>query len=237
MISIAKEHPENSHASMTAAPTPRGEEPTQVSDNSPVAKADPCSHADGHAAPTSGAPHLTPSHAPVTTAVHRHRKWFLLAGIAIAITVGGHFVAPLVETALNTVSTDDAYVNGHVTYVAPRVSGTVIKVLVDDNQRVKKGDVLLQLDPEPYQVQVNIAQAAVNAADAELIAARAQVSGSEVQVRSYQFNMQHAIEDVHNKTAELRGTIAKLETAEAKQARATADYQRAGGAKSRARCN
>ena len=51
---------------------------------------------------------------------------------------------PMVRTALNTVSTDDAYVNGHVTFVAPRVAGYVTAVLVDDNQRVKAGDLLAQ---------------------------------------------------------------------------------------------
>jgi hypothetical protein len=48
----------------------------------------------------------------------------------------------------NTVSTDDAYVNGHVTLVASRVSGQVSRVLVDDNDRVKKGALLVQLDKE-----------------------------------------------------------------------------------------
>ena len=110
---------------------------------------------------------------------------------------------------------------------APRVSGQVANVFVEDNNVVRKGDLLIELDSEPYQVQVNIAQAAVDAAKAELVAAKAQVNGLQAQVRSYQFNMQHAIEDVHNKAAELRATIAELDTAKAKQARATADYQRA----------
>ena len=48
-------------------------------------------------------------------------------------------------------------------------------VLVDDNNRVHKGDLLVQFDKEPYQVQVNIAQAAVAAAQADLVAALAQV--------------------------------------------------------------
>ena len=52
---------------------------------------------------------------------------------------------------LTTVSTDDAYVNGHVTFVAARVPGQVSRVLVDDNNRVHKGDVLVELDPEPYR--------------------------------------------------------------------------------------
>jgi membrane fusion protein (multidrug efflux system) len=52
---------------------------------------------------------------------------------------------------LNTVSTDDAYVNGHVTFVAPRVRGQVARVLVDDNYRVRKGDLLVELDKEPFR--------------------------------------------------------------------------------------
>src|SRR5216683_1715763 len=69
-----------------------------------------------------------------------------------------------VVTAIRTVSTDDAYVNGHVTFVAPRVPGQVVHVLVDDNNRVRKGNLLVQLDKEPYRVQVDIAQAALTVA-------------------------------------------------------------------------
>ena len=134
---------------------------------------------------------------------------------------------PWVREMMNTISTDDAYVNGHVTYVAARISGQVANVFVEENNVVRKGDLLLELDSEPYQVQVNIAQAAVDAAKADLVAAKAQVNGLQAQVRSYQFSLQHAIEDVHNKVAELRGTVAELETAKAKQSRATADYNRA----------
>ena len=75
--------------------------------------------------------------------------------------------------AFNTVSTDDAYVNSYVTFVAPRVSGQVARVLVEDNNRVKKGDLLVELDSEPFRVQVAIKQAAVNASQAELVVAEA----------------------------------------------------------------
>jgi len=44
---------------------------------------------------------------------------------------------PRIITGFRTVSTDDAYVNGHVTFVAPRVPGQVVRVLVDDNNRVR----------------------------------------------------------------------------------------------------
>ena len=75
-------------------------------------------------------------------------------------------LVPTVETALNTVSTDDAYVNGHVTLVCAPVPGQVARVLVNDNNRVKKGHLLVQLDREPYQVLVDIKRAAVVSAEA-----------------------------------------------------------------------
>ena len=156
----------------------------------------------------------------------RKRKWLWIVGVLVAVGACVYCV-PWVREMLNTVSTDDAYVNGDVTYVAPRVGGQVTRVLVSENNVVRKGDLLIELDNEPYQVEVNIAQAAVDVAKAELVAANAQVNGFKAQVRSYQFNMKHAIEDVHNKTAELRATVAQVATAKAKQARRTADYQRA----------
>ncbi len=65
-----------------------------------------------------------------------------------------------------------------MTFVAPRVSGQVVQVLVEDNNRVRKGDVLMELDREPYQVQVDIAEAAVAAAKADLVAATAATRGT-----------------------------------------------------------
>jgi membrane fusion protein (multidrug efflux system) len=59
-----------------------------------------------------------------------------------------------------TETTDDAYVTNHVHMISTRVNGTVISVPVNDNQIVKKGDVLVKLDPADFDVQVKIAQAA-----------------------------------------------------------------------------
>ncbi len=51
---------------------------------------------------------------------HAIRKWLLIHGIIAGLVIVGYFLYPRVVTMLNTVSTDDAYVNGHVTFVAPR---------------------------------------------------------------------------------------------------------------------
>src|SRR5262249_19538657 len=133
------------------------------------------------------------------------------------------------RSAVRRVSTDDAFVNGHVTFVAARVPGQVTRVLVDDNNRVRAGDLLVQLDNEPYQVQVHIAQAAVDFAQADLVVAEAQARGLEGQARSERFNLDHAIEDVDNQVAVLRARVAGLDADKAALARAQSDYNRSAG--------
>ncbi|WP_175841466.1 HlyD family secretion protein [Burkholderia arboris] len=61
-------------------------------------------------------------------------------------------------------STDDAYVGGDVTVLAPKVNGFVDKILVTDNQRVKAGDVLVQLDARDYDAKLAQATAEVDSA-------------------------------------------------------------------------
>src|SRR4051812_36822706 len=68
----------------------------------------------------------------------RRKPWRMVA-IGIAVILALVFAIPWLLHSLRTVSTDDAYVNSHVTFVAPRVIGQVARVLVDDNNRVKTG--------------------------------------------------------------------------------------------------
>src|SRR3954462_6430484 len=63
-----------------------------------------------------------------------------LAGLVLFLVWG----VPAIRLSLSTPSTDDAYVNGHLTFVAPRVAGQVASVLVEDNNRVRKGDLIVE---------------------------------------------------------------------------------------------
>jgi membrane fusion protein, multidrug efflux system len=157
----------------------------------------------------------SPSAAPAGRQSHRWRRWLLIHAIIAGLAVAGYFLYPEVKTALNTVSTDDAYVNGHVTLVAPRVSGQVSRVLVDDNYRVKKGALLVQLDKEPFEDQVALKKAAVAAAEADLVAAEAQTRGLVSQIRADRYQLERAIEDVHTQIANLRANIATLRSRQA----------------------
>ena len=103
----------------------------------------------------------------------RRRRRLLMGALGALILVAACvFGIPWILEMLNTVSTDDAYVNGHVTFVAPRVSGQISRVLVDDNYRVQKGELLAELDKEPYQIAVSQKKAAVDTAEADLPAAK-----------------------------------------------------------------
>src|ERR1700733_9595302 len=156
------------------------------------------------------------------------RRKMLLAAAGLLILAGAlWFGIPWVQTSLTTVSTDDAYVNGHVTFVAARVKGQVSRVLVDDNYRVRKGDLLVQLDKEPFQIAVAIKKAAVDTATAELGVTKAKVRGLEAEAWSQRWKLQHAYEDVDNQVALLRAKVAGLDKSQAQLVLAQLDFDRA----------
>jgi membrane fusion protein, multidrug efflux system len=153
----------------------------------------------------------------------------MIAGGVVLALVVLFLGVPHVFRALRTVSTDDAFVSGHVTYVAARVPGQVAKVLVDDNNRVRKGDVLVQLDREPYQVRVAIAQATMSSAQAQFDSTLAQTRGRAGEARSLRYSLQRAGENVNNQIALLRAKVATLESKKATLARTDVDFKRAEG--------
>ena len=98
-------------------------------------------------------------------------------------------VAACGTAAINFVETENAYVTGHVHPVSARIPGVVTKVLFDDNQMVKAGDVLAELDPadqgvkvEQIQAQIASVQQQIVQADAAVEQAKAQASAAGAQV-------------------------------------------------------
>lgn len=157
----------------------------------------------------------------------RRRK--VLMGVlgALVLAAVGVFGIPWIREMLNTVSTDDAYVNGHVTFVAPRVAGQILRVLVDDNYRVHKGDLLAQIDKEPFEIAVSQKKAAVDTANADLQAAIANTRGIEAEARSRRWKLQSAEEELENQVALLHDRVAALDKAKATLTLAQADFDRA----------
>ncbi len=94
------------------------------------------------------------------------KKRVFVPAIAAVILILIGFYAAVMSTHYQ--STDDAFVEGRIISVAPRVSGPVINLLVDDNESVKKGDLLLEIDPNDYIVKLSQAEARLAEAKAHL---------------------------------------------------------------------
>ncbi|HEY3897150.1 MAG TPA: HlyD family secretion protein [Chthoniobacter sp.] len=95
-----------------------------------------------------------------------------LAGAALAI----YWYAQSYELYPHT---DNAYVQADLVRVAPRVSGPVVQSPLHDNQYVKQGELLLEIDPEDFQVQVDIQQAQLALSEAQLVQAKAAITQAE----------------------------------------------------------
>jgi membrane fusion protein (multidrug efflux system) len=92
----------------------------------------------------------------------RLRRWLLIGGV-VAIAA----VVALLVYYHNRESTDDAQVDGHITPISSKVYGRVAQVLVDDNQPVKAGQILVKLDPRDYQAALDEARGALALADSD----------------------------------------------------------------------
>src|SRR5271154_4267598 len=185
-----------------------------------IAKAGAAVDRDGKLPPTDSASVL-----PANQRFTPRRKLLIgvLGALVIATTVYG---IPWIRFVLSTVSTDDAFVNGHVTFVAPRVHGEVARVLVDDNNRVQKGDLLVELDKEPFRDAVAVKKAAVDTAAADLQAASATARGIEAQAMSRRWQLQQAMENVENQIALLHARVAALKKAKAALTLAQQEFDR-----------
>jgi membrane fusion protein (multidrug efflux system) len=114
----------------------------------------------------------------------RNHKRNIMAAIVFALmAVTGVIAVYFYIQYKNThISTDDAYVDGNIHTIASKVSGTVMKILVNDNQFVKKGDILLELDPADYEVRVNEGLSGLNAEKAKIPEIGAKIEATKKQV-------------------------------------------------------
>src|ERR1043165_515825 len=99
------------------------------------------------------------------------RNWtrtiLMLAGPALLLIGGGYYWL----TSGGSVSTDDAQIRQDIVSVSPQVNGQVVQVFVRNGSHVKRGDLLFRIDPQPYQV-------ALENAEAQLASAQPQTHGA-----------------------------------------------------------
>ena len=163
-----------------------------------------------------------------------NRKLAIFGGILVLAGVGFY----LWSQTWNRVSTDDAQVDGHIVPVSSKIYGNVVEVLVDDNQQVKAGQVLVRIDPRDYQVKVDQARASVAASERQAQGAGVGVplmrettkSGNEsadAQLAASQADYEQAKADFDKASnADVAWARSNVETAQATYDRAQADLNR-----------
>jgi membrane fusion protein (multidrug efflux system) len=161
---------------------------------------------------------------------HRARKTLVRAialVIALAAVAVGSFYAWRHFSAYE--STDDAEVDGHINAISARISGYVLGVPVEDEQRVKAGDVLVQIDPKDYTIALANAQAELAAAEATFLSSRTDIpitsitTGSQLKnARSGKANTEAALVGAQR---QLSAAQARLDTAGAQVREAQSTYK------------
>ena len=146
-------------------------------------------------------------------------KLFWLMVIIAVVLAGGHYAIRYVVYHILYESTDDAFVDGHIVSISPKISGQITKVLVSDNQQVRGGDLLVTIDPCDYQAGVNAYQAALQVAQAEAQKAEANISVAKAQAERAETDLK--------RYEELKGTssISKQDLDGAKAAAASTEAE------------
>jgi membrane fusion protein (multidrug efflux system) len=169
--------------------------------------------------------------APSQAIVRKRKQWRIrIIGLIllVVLAVAGYF---LWQYFSSYESTDDAQVDGHLNAVSARINGQVSEVLVDEEQIVKAGDVLVKIDPRDYQVAVEKAQADLADAEATMSSSKTDVPITSTNTSSTLTSARSVRADaVAGLTAaqrQLKAAQARLETGEAQVREAEANYKKA----------
>lgn len=177
--------------------------------------------------PSAGDQAKTPAAQPKRSLLRRPRVLIL---IALILAVGAYFGIRHIRHARMYQSTDDAFVEAHVVSVSPRIASYVARVLTDDNRHVKRGQLLVELDPRDYQARLNQARANRAAAAAGHTAAsinvRVVAKTSGANIRQAEAAILAAEGVAQAARSQIGAAQADRVAAEAEATRASADVER-----------
>lgn len=180
-----------------------------------------------------------PEHVPA--AIVPRRNWLkpLLIGVSsvLVLAFAGVHGYNWFHYMTTHQETDDAYITGHLHQVSTRVNGTVEKVLVDDNEHVKAGQLLVLLDPHDFQVKVDQMLANLEQAERQAKAAQTSISYQDTTAQGQDINARGSIANalatisrsqaaVKEARAGIAAAQADLESKDAELDRALLDYKR-----------
>ncbi|WP_237457468.1 HlyD family secretion protein [Pseudomaricurvus sp. HS19] len=130
------------------------------------------------------------------------RRLTLMLGVPLLLAAGA---GAYYFSGLSYATTDNAYVQQHKVGVSAEVGGRIVEVAVSENQRVEAGELLFRIDPEPYQLALQEAQA-------ELANARARLEQLETDLQTSSVDIERAEEDVRFYEKELQRHLALAKT-------------------------
>src|SRR6202790_816086 len=178
-------------------------------------------------ASTEASPLADTKAAPRTYRPSKRRRNIVILVLAVVLVIGGIFLWRYLSSYE---STDDAQADVHLYPVSARVSGYVVRVNVEDNQWVKKGTVLVEIDPKDFEVAV--AQAQANLANAEATAQSLNITvpitstNTSSQLRSTASGVVNSRAGIIAAERQLSAAHAQVEQAEANDVRAQEDLRR-----------
>jgi membrane fusion protein, multidrug efflux system len=140
------------------------------------------------------------------------RRRGVVIGAAVVATLAIVYLATIFFHNLTHESTDDAFIDAHVVSVAPKIAGKIAAVKVNDNQLVKKGQVLLEIDSRDVEAEVARKRAALEVAKARLENAQMSAEQAEAHVKTLQAAYaaaQASTQAAAAETAKQRGDLAR----------------------------
>jgi membrane fusion protein (multidrug efflux system) len=126
-----------------------------------------------------------------------NKKSKALAILLTIFIVGGWFGLNMFITSKTHIETDNAFIEARIVSVSSKVSGTVARVLVDDNQFVKQGDLILEIDGRDYQLRISQAAAGVGMAENETGGEQLKAEGARAAVQSARARCDQAVLDLN----------------------------------------
>ncbi|MEW6001588.1 MAG: HlyD family secretion protein [Nitrospirota bacterium] len=144
---------------------------------------------------------------------NRRKKFSVIIFITLAL-IGAVTVYFYLRYKATHITTDDAFIEGHVHTVSSKVPGTVKGIYVRDNQVVKRGDLLIEVDPVDYDVMVKEALSGLNAERARLAEIEARIEASKKQLAALKATAQAAAANLELQKANLRQAELDIKRAE-----------------------
>lgn len=208
-----------------APPEQKPDQPQQKPDPQPAKDGGAPQNQEGNKPP---APKKRPLRQRARRYIRRHPGRLLLGAIVLVLlAVGGYFLWTYLQSYEDT---DDAQVDGHLNPIGPRIAGTVVGVYVENNDMVKPGQLVVDLDPRDYKAALERATGAYQQAVAQLHAENPSVpitiTTTQTSISVGQADVDVADKAVAAAQHEYQARLADLRSAEAQNAKAQTDVKR-----------